>query len=887
MKTFLTGAVAAIGLVLVIGSVGLALLGTPADDRVVDAAEPSPPTAIVREINEPVPVAEQAPAEPPAPVAPVVADIPPLTLDTLRVRRADVLERRQVAAEAAVAAEIAMHQSHANNVLLPERDQDFTEDRRAIAAALRESCANADPDACAGLARMYEDGDGVWSDAPLAVSLSFLACQAGSDQGCVQFSRSPVIETYGYAGSFPHVAHFEKRCAEDHAESCAAMALRHRFGIENVLKDEDLAETLYRKACDLGDAGSCDQIGETAAAVAIFQASCAQDDAAACAGLSRKLSQNGEDAQSLEAALKACDLGSGQMCRDIAERYVEGNGVAQDAARALDYRLRACDLGQRSGCLAAAGQYETGDGTPVDLQRAEAMFGQFCTVSDDGEGCAQQRRIHMASVDVLSDEADAPLADNPDAAGKRQACTDGDAAACTDLGKMHRASFAETSAHVAAGLFDHACTLGDADGCANHLRGLRGEEARALATQLCEAGVEAGCLWIASFDQTLDGAERFALLEDGCAAGQLALCDRLGTILLSGGRYFGHDVPIDVDRALVLATQACDGGHGGGCATLGRSKDPNINNDQWDNVPKDAAAALALYERGCALDDSWACQMLGYTQSESATTSAERDVVYQTYRKSCVLSDDCEEMQRAAIMRDRAELKAEHGMLGAALLERYDDFVAPYHGRVRRARRGCAAGQGHDCILLGDYYYRDYASGSSWGLLHNASDRELARALYLQACELGDPMGCWTYADSHTGIGDETDYDTALIYFTKGCDADHGLSCQSAGYIHELDKDDEATAGLFYSKGCDLGDVYACDSLSGINDIPDDALIAEYRLRACLNADGLACEFLAGDYRAGRYGLPKDIEIARELLRYGCEDGDEDSCSFLDRIANE
>jgi len=207
--------------------------------------------------------------------------------------------------------------------------------------------------------------------------------------------------------------------------------------------------------------------------------------------------------------------------------------------------------------------------------------------------------------------------------------------------------------------------------------------------------------------------------------------------------------------------------------------------------------------------------------------------------------------------------------------------------RVRRARRDCSAGQADGCILLGHYYYWEYASGSSWGLLYNAPDREFARALYLQACELGDMEGCWIYADSHTGIGDETDYDTALIYFTRACDAGHGRSCQSAGYLHELDKDDEATAGLLYVKGCDLGDLYACESLGGINDIENEALVADYQLRACLNADGLSCEFLAGDYRAGRNGLPKNIDIAKQLLGYGCEDGDEDSCAFLARIGGE
>jgi hypothetical protein len=81
-----------------------------------------------------------------------------------------------------------------------------------------------------------------------------------------------------------------------------------------------------------------------------------------------------------------------------------------------------------------------------------------------------------------------------------------------------------------------------------------------------------------------------------CGRGDAAACFR-GAV----GRLQGADGAPDPAGASVLLGKACEGGHPGGCTTLG------MLCEQGDGVRQDAEKALDLYRQGCAGGDRTGC----------------------------------------------------------------------------------------------------------------------------------------------------------------------------------------------------------------------------------------------------------------------------------------
>jgi len=397
-----------------------------------------------------------------------------------------------------------------------------------------------------------------------------------------------------------------------------------------------------------------------------------------------------------------------------------------------------------------------------------------------------------------------------------------------------------------------------------------------VRTGLQRAGFDAACARLIVLDMDA-GAPRLTDLSALCTAGNAFACGHFGEMLIHGG---DRAARVDVDAAggMTVLLQGCDGGAARSCFNLAQLQDPNVTRDEWEGISKDTAAALALYEKACALGYAFSCNNRSYQAQENG--DLQLALTFAT--KACGLGE-CSTLLRIRLFVDRRALDATKGVFAAAMTERPQDFHPEMQGPGQRARAGCLADIPQACIDFGTQIYQSYASGGVPAVAHEAADRLWARAAYLRACELGQADGCMIYAESHDGIGDESEPLVALAHHKMACDMGQGFSCAQAGFYSELGSDvpeDEGEAAMWYNKGCAAGEPYACQRLGGLYDIADTdpAHFMTNQLLACVHGESLFCEFVAEDFERGNYDLPKSPEIAAVLNRIGCED-DEDCVS--------
>ncbi len=93
----------------------------------------------------------------------------------------------------------------------------------------------------------------------------------------------------------------------------------------------------------------------------------------------------------VKALEKSCKGGAAPDCVQLAERYVEGQGVSRDEEKATDYYEKACGLGLGPACLELAHRRRSGKGTKPDVEKAAELYQQVCTW-DIATGCAELAR---------------------------------------------------------------------------------------------------------------------------------------------------------------------------------------------------------------------------------------------------------------------------------------------------------------------------------------------------------------------------------------------------------------------------------------------------------------------------------------------------------------
>ena len=75
---------------------------------------------------------------------------------------------------------------------------------------------------------------------------------------------------------------------------------------------------------------------------------------------------------------EACDLGNGGSCYNLGLMYKKGDGVKQDKFKAVELYRKACDLGNGDGCNNLGVMYSKGEGIRQDIKKAKELYGKAC-----------------------------------------------------------------------------------------------------------------------------------------------------------------------------------------------------------------------------------------------------------------------------------------------------------------------------------------------------------------------------------------------------------------------------------------------------------------------------------------------------------------------------
>jgi TPR repeat protein len=383
---------------------------------------------------------------------------------------------------------------------------------------------------------------------------------------------------------------------------------------------------------------------------------------------------------------RACALGSGAACRELAQR----RGAPWPAAERHRLLERSCALHYATGCVDLAFLYATGrDGVTRDDARATPLFVEAC---DGGEpaGCYNVGLMYQDGRGVSADLAVA-------VAAYEDGCLGGSSPACDNLGTLYdQGRGVAASPEKAVALYQRACKgsfwdSGNADGCANLGRmyrdgkGVEKNPSRAveLFREVC--------------DRSPDDPDDVNTLPAAANA-----CSLLGAQYAKGS-----GVAADPGLAILRSRQGCDGGDAFGCYNLG------VLYMNGEGVAADDAAALASFKRACDAGDAEGCFEVGWLYAEGRGAPRSERQAATFYERAC-------------------EARSGEACANLAVLSASE--IPPDVTRaVALFARGCDLGEPIACFDLANHY----ADGTGV-----EQDTERAAALYAQACSGGYPAAC-------------------------------------------------------------------------------------------------------------------------------------------------
>ncbi|MFA6315857.1 MAG: hypothetical protein WC943_00405 [Elusimicrobiota bacterium] len=405
-------------------------------------------------------------------------------------------------------------------------------------------------------------------------------------------------------------------CDSGQSAACTGLAVCHLLG-NGVPENKAKAETLYRKACGLGDAQGCNDLADSlrnrdsggleAEASGFYRKACEGDFGLGCANLAYMredgIGVDKDESLAAKTQARACGLGYHDSCVSAGIMHEFGKGVPKDEARAAELYRQACEAGVGRGCTSLGVMHENGKGMRLDPAHAAALYLKACETLADHRGCSFLGALHLRGKGVEKDDAKA-------LALYGKACDNGFWEGCVNLGVMfENGSGTAKDMAKAAGAYRQACDGGHQPGCAalgimhQYGRGVAKDPAKAagLFRKACDLGSNEGCSNLGGCYANGEGVVKdlpkaAALLGKSCEAGYQPGCVNLGTMLLNG---FG--ITKDEARAIELYRKACDADIGHGCFNLAASY------DNGQGVPQDGAKAAPLYKRACGLGFSMAC----------------------------------------------------------------------------------------------------------------------------------------------------------------------------------------------------------------------------------------------------------------------------------------
>ncbi|MEZ4400519.1 MAG: hypothetical protein R3B06_10900 [Kofleriaceae bacterium] len=546
-------------------------------------------------------------------------------------------------------------------------------------AAYVAACQAGNATACSAAAARIAHGTGTVADGGLAVRIWTRACETGSGADCYQAARAHADGELVARDPVRAQALLELGCVRASAAACEDAALAH---LDHAPPDPVAAARLYQAGCALGRGETCTQWGDAlatgrlgpdapTAALDAYRRGCQapQADAEACASWADASDQPTDQ---LAAARRACQLGDGDACGTLdaraaavddadaraaamatltdacaasppgdgacgalAAELLQGGALASaQPSRGHAIAVDACRRGARSACLIAADDLATGAGVVADLAEARARYADLCDhdvpvaclrlgglLADDDRPADGARLFARACADGLPSACTslgfahytgqgAPWDVGQARALYRAACDDGDEFACTNLGDLIELGVgAPPDPAAARPLYQAACTDGAVAGCADLADllavGTASErrQAASLYQRACDAADPAGCRGAA-----LAATDRATRARAGLRAFDLAQAQAgqnpyvayvLGTLHADG-----IGTPRDPAAALAWFDRGCVGRDPHACLAAGAAH----------AARGDGPSAVAAYDRACAAGVDRACQLAAATE---------------------------------------------------------------------------------------------------------------------------------------------------------------------------------------------------------------------------------------------------------------------------------
>ena len=224
-------------------------------------------------------------------------------------------------------------------------------------------------------------------------------------------------------------------------------------------------------------------------------------------------------------------------------------------------------------------------------------------------------------------EALALLAVACDEASNAEACNDWGHALDNGTGGL------EVDAKRAQELFEKACDLKSAHGCANrglgHAAAKELDKAFALFGKACELGGGSGCYhlgWALRRGEGTkkDDAKAVESFDKGCAKGYANACGAKGLLIAQG-----QGAPKDAVLGEKLLVEACEKEAGDACSNLGHLiLDGKLG-------PSDPVRALGLFEKACAFEFGSGCFSAGVAYDAGKGTTKSLEKGEELYTKAC------------------------------------------------------------------------------------------------------------------------------------------------------------------------------------------------------------------------------------------------------------
>jgi len=175
-------------------------------------------------------------------------------------------------------------------------------------------------------------------------------------------------------------------------------------------------------------------------------------------------------------------------------------------------------------------------------------------------------------------------------------------------------------------------------------------------------------------------------------------------------------------------------------------------------------------------------------------------------------------------------------------------------------------------------YTRAYGAPRATALLRLLPAAAWSIAELSVGCEAKDASKCVALARA------AADPNVAAGYFEQACAVSDAGACAEAGdrFLRPENRD-PARAIAALQRGCAGGGAAACARMARVYEegdgaLPNLALAAETREKACTAGDGASCRKLACD-------VPSALPRAAELWQRGCKDGDAISCALAELSA--